>query len=176
MTAVVMGCLMMWKTWPSMGMRPTVLSATTDMTVEQRLASLESRVYSLEKKAGGVKSKSTNYKENFLNLSGGSMRGSEWVKIPSTEFWFDSGFYGEVVEATWQGWVDNGYGYVRLYDASNHRVVDGSEVLVNSSEKASFYSKPLSIWRGMNQYWLEAKSPINETVTVSGPRIRLMVR
>lgn len=176
MTAVVMGCLMMWRGWSSFsGFKPAVLSATSDLTIEDRIVSLERRVAALEKKTTTAKSKATA-SESFVQLAGGTAFGGEWIKIPGSEFWFDASFYSGLSEVTWQGWVDNGFGYVRLYDNSNHRAVDGSEVLVNSTGKASFYSTALSIWRGQNQYYVEVKSPIGSSVTVSSPRLKLVVK
>ena len=151
-----------------------VLAAKTTLTTEDRVTSLERRVAALEKYTGMVKSASSGVlKENFISLLGGSLSASEWTKIPGTDFTFDQSLYGNTVTVSWQGWMDNGYGYVRIYDNTNHRAVDGSEVMVTSGEKSSFYSKNLSIWRGQNQYWIEAKSIAGEVV-ISSPRLKVL--
>jgi hypothetical protein len=153
-----------------------VLSATTTLTTEGRVSALERRVANLEKYTGMVKtSSSAMAKENFVSLSGGSIFANDWTKVPGTDFTFDQSLYGNVTEVSWQGWIDSGNGSLRLYDNTNHRAVDGSEVTVSSGGKASFYSKPLSIWRGQNQYWIEAKS-IGAEVILSLPRLKVVTR
>jgi len=47
-------------------------------------------------------------------------------------------------------------------------------VAVSASGKASFYSQPLVIWRGQNQYYLQIKNVNLVTVTVSSPRLRII--
>jgi len=151
-----------------------VLGETT--SADSRIASLEKRVYQLEKITGLIKSKSatTAIKESFVSLSGGSAEGYDWTKLSGSDFTFDLSLYGNA-NVTWEGWMDNGLGSVRLYDDTNHRAVDGSEVMVVSGKKSSFYSKPLSIWRGQNQYHLEIKS-LSGQVTVTQPRLKILVK
>ena len=155
---------------------PEVLAASTTRTLEERVASLESRVLVLERNTGLIKPKTTGkLKEQFVTLSGGSVNASDWTKISGTDFAFDAVLYGSSVEVSWQGWIENGKGSVRLYDSTNHRAVDSSELSVDSGVRSSFYSKPISIWRGQNQYYLEGKNPWGE-MTVSGPRLRIVTR
>lgn len=152
-----------------------VLGETTG-TVESRIASLERRVYTLEKTTGLIKTKGVAgvAKESSVALNGGSAESYDWMKLPGTDFTFDVSLYGNAT-VTWEGWMDNGLGSVRLYDDTNHRAVDGSEVMVLSGVKSSFYSKPLSIWRGQNQYHLEIKS-LSGQVAVSTPRLKIVVK
>lgn len=169
------------------------VSAQTDCDLDclgDKVAALTRRVAALEKSIGigGVSSKkaaapatkkaptlqSGQAKESFLQIAGGSAVGGDWTKLPGTDFWFDQSLYGEVTSVTWQGWVDNGSGQVRLYDATNNRGVDGSEAAVNASGKASFYSQPLAIWRGQNQYYVQIKNVNLVTVVVSSPRLRIV--
>ncbi len=115
-----------------------------------------------------------------VDLSGGSAKGGDWVRIGGSEKWMDTSLYGELVSATWQGWIEvkdgNGVAYARIYDATNNRAVDGSLVSNASGGKASFYSENLSIWRGQNQYYIEVKSSTGYEVTVEGTKIKLEVR
>lgn len=155
---------------------PNVLAATTTRTLEERVASLESRVLTLERNTGLIKQKTTGkLKEQFVTLSGGSLVASDWTKISGTDFTFDSSLYGGSVEVSWQGWIENGKGSVRLYDSTNHRVVDNSELVVDSGVRSSFYSKPISIWRGQNQYYIEGKNPWGE-MNISEPRLKIVTR
>lgn len=155
--------------------KEAVLAATTTKTLEERVASLESRVYSLEKNAGLVgttASKKTT--ESFVSLSGGDVSGYEWSKISGTDFTLDTSLYGKTVEVSWQGWL-SGAGSVRVYDSTNHRAVDYSEFASTSSSKVSFYSKVMSIWRGQNQYYIEGKTT-GGTTTLSTPRLKIVVK
>lgn len=161
------------------------VSAQTDCDLDclgDKVTALTRRVAALEKSVGigGVSPKKAaapttkKAKEAFLAIAGGSAVGGDWTKLSGTDFWFDQSLYGEVTSVTWQGWVDNGSGQVRLYDATNNRGVDGSEAVVNASGKASFYSQPLAIWRGQNQYYIQIKNVNLTAVTISSPRLRIL--
>ena len=119
--------------------------------------------------------------EKFVRLSGGEAQGSGWIRLGETVFWLDAALHGELVTASWQGWLKSSGGgldgWVRLYDASNGRVVDGSETRVTGSTKTSFYSNNIAIWRGQNQYYIEIKdNEGGDRLTISEPRLRLLVR
>lgn len=137
-----------------------VLAASTTKTLEERVASLENRIFVLERNTGLVKPKST---------------GNTWQKISGSDFTLDTSLYGSSVEVFWEGWLDNGKGSVRIYDDTNHRVVDNSELSIDSGVRSSFYSKSLSIWRGQNDYYLEGRNPWGEMV-LSSPRLRVVAR
>ncbi len=100
----------------------------------------------------------------------------DWSKVEGSEVWFDQSLYGSVSGVTWQGWMDNGTGRARLYDETNGRGVDGSEVGVMANGKASFYSAPMAIWRGQNKYYIQVKSETGGAVTISGARMRIVTR
>ncbi|HOX95837.1 MAG TPA: hypothetical protein PLI45_00430 [Candidatus Woesebacteria bacterium] len=150
-----------------------VLAATTTKTLEERVASLESRVYLLEKSAGLIATK-TKASETFVSLVGGDINSADWSKIPGTDFTLDTALYGKTVEVSWQGWF-KGVGSVRLYDSTNHRAVDFSEFLSTTDGSKSFYSKVMSIWRGQNQYYIEGKTT-DGTVTLSSPRLKIVAK
>jgi len=118
-------------------------------------------------------------KTEEVNLAGGTTKGSGWLRVTGTTI-IDTALYGELVSATWQGWVDNvsasGKVRVRLYDLTNARVVDGSEVEVNTQGRASFFSAPLSIWRGQNEYVIEILADSGGEVEVSGALMKLSVK
>ncbi|MEK7525375.1 MAG: hypothetical protein AAB548_03330 [Patescibacteria group bacterium] len=166
------------------GLSRQKVSASTDCDLDclaDKIAALTRRVAALEKAVGiggaGAKKTTAAAKRattSFLAISGGSGVGGDWTKVEGTDYWFDQNLYGNVTTVTWEGWVDNGQSQVRLYDATNNRGVDGSEVNVNSSGKASFYSQPLAIWRGQNKYYVQIKNINLVTVTISSPRLRII--
>jgi hypothetical protein len=119
--------------------------------------------------------------EKFVRVSGGEGQGEGWMRLGETVFWLDTALYGELVEASWQGWLTSSGGsldgWVRLFDASNGRAVDGSETRVTGLSKTSFYSSNIALWRGQNQYYIEVKDlGGGDKLTISEPRVRLMVR
>ena len=147
--------------------------------LSDKIAALTRRVIALEKLAGlGTKATKTTAgtKENFMNFPGGSAAGTDWTKIEGTNFWFDQSLYGNVAYVTYSGWVENGDGSVRLFDKTNGRGVDGSEVTILANGRASFYSGNLAIWRGQNEYYLQVKSATGGTVTVSGVRLKIVTQ
>ncbi|MBI2326661.1 hypothetical protein HYU91_04725 [Candidatus Collierbacteria bacterium] len=163
----------------------SVVNAQTGCDVDclsEKVAALTKRVVTLERRSGvgGTSKTTTNaksvVKESFKEIGGGSAAGGDWTKVEGSDFTFDQSLYSVIDKVTWQGWVDNGSGQVRLYDATNNRGVDGSEVAVSASGKASFYSQPLAIWRGQNQYYIQIKNVNLVTVTVSSPRLRIVTK
>jgi len=144
-----------------------------------KIAVLTRRVTALERSlgvGGGPKftTKAGTTKENFKDIGGGTASGIDWTRVSGTDFSFDQTLYGNIDNVTWQGWMENGTGSVRLFDSTNGRGVDGSETTLSSSSRASFYSSALTIWRGQNQYYVQVKSATGGSVTVSGVRLRII--
>lgn len=114
-----------------------------------------------------------------VRLGDGSGSGSEWVNVGSGT-WINTSLYGQLESATWSGWAlipgGSGIARIRLYDATNNRVVDGSEVMIKDVSETSFYSGNLSIWRGQNQYFVQVKSESGESVGVKEATMKLTVR
>lgn len=159
-----------------------VLSETdSDPSLDERVGALEKRVGNLERKSAKTTTSSTGIKSvSYLRLLDGAAAGSEWSVISGSEFWLDLTLYGTSVTVTWEGWLrvqdSNGVAYARLYDTTNNRAVDFSEVNIDSREKASFFSKNLTIWRGQNQYRVEVKSSTGYTVNISEARLKITSR
>ncbi len=157
--------------------------AQTDCDIDclsDKVSALTRRVVALEKilGVGGVarSTKAGVAKENFKGIGGGMASGTDWAKVGGTDFSFDQTLYGNVDSVTWQGWLENGTGSVRLFDSTNGRGVDGSEMTLSSDSRASFYSAPLAIWRGQNQYYIQVKSATGGSVTISGARLRIITK
>jgi hypothetical protein len=154
-----------------------VLSAqTSSLTLEERVSRLESRVAVLE----GSKNNVSQKKQEFLkNIDGGGSASLGWSKVFGSDFVLDPSLYGNITQVTWQGWLEvkdgNGIGYARIYDVTNKRGVDGSEVRILSGVKSSFYSLPLSIWRGSNDYYIEVKSNTGYEVVITEPKIKIVI-
>lgn len=161
-----------------LGLSRQDVSAQTDCDVDclgEKVTALTRRVAMLEEKKQATKTtKTTTTKESFVRISDGNAIGIDWTKVEGSDFWFDQSLYGEVTTVTWQGWIENGSGQVRLYDDTNKRAVDGSEIKISADTRASFYSVPLSIWRGQNKYFVQVRSEIGSKVIVSSPRLKVL--
>lgn len=129
-------------------------------------------------KPGEAKKPAASHEESVA-LSGGESSSSDWVSV-GVGTYIDTALYGELVSATWSGVAEiiggSGAGRIRLYDATNSRMVDGSELMVKDTEKISFYSGNLSIWRGQNQYFIQIKSETGSQIKVSNAVMKLVVR
>lgn len=156
-----------------------VLGETT-VTVEERVAALERRVAVLEKRSGTTAKKGTTEQISFFRLTDGSATGIDWTPVTGSEFWLSQELYGNVKQISWEGWLSvtdgNGVAMARLYDITNNRAVDFSEVRVGGGTKASFYSQALAIWRGQNQYRIEVKSSTGYAVAISEARLRIVTQ
>jgi|WetSurMetagenome_2_1015567.scaffolds.fasta_scaffold78875_4 hypothetical protein len=172
-----------WGGWEVYGLtsgrKPSVLSATITAlptkSLEQRVGALESRVAALEKNAGTSATGTTKSTETYVALTGGTISDTNWTKIAGSDFTLDTALYGKTVTVTWQGVIDGGAGSVRLYDVTNHRAVDYSDFTTTVGQNTSFYSKTVSIWRGQNQYYIEAKSAAG-SITVSSPSLKIVAK
>jgi len=156
---------------------PRVLSAETELTLEGRVTSLETRVAALERPAGVTP---VGKREEFFKSMGeGSGAWLDWVKVSGSDFDLDPSLYGNITEVSWQGWLEvkdgNGVGFARIYDSTNKRGVDGSEIRILSGVKSSFYSQPMSIWRGINSYYVQVKSSSGYQVSITGPKLKIVV-
>lgn len=158
-----------------------VVRAQSDCDIDclnEKIVALTKRVVALERITTGNKTASARSvsKESFKEINGGINTGSDWTKVDGSDFWFDQSLYGNVAVVTWQGWIENGKGSVRLYDATNGRGVDGSEMTLNANGRASFYSGNLAIWRGQNQYYIQVKNSTLEQVNVTGARLKIVTK
>jgi hypothetical protein len=123
----------------------SVLSLSTTKTLEERVSSLEARVYTLEKKTGVVSAGTKKTTESFIAVAGGDFSSNDWSKITGTDFTLDTSLYGSNVEVSWQGWLNGESGSIRLYDATNHRVVDFSEVKYVGDGKKSYFDENMKL-------------------------------
>lgn len=120
-------------------------------------------------------------RDYLVRVPDASVMASAWTQAASTSTTMDVYLYGSTLVASrWEGWLElvggSGKGYARLYDLTNHRVVDGSEVTVTGSARASFYSGNLSLWRGQNQYVVEMRTDSGSEIKISGAQIKLVMK
>lgn len=91
----------------------------------------------------------------------GSISSATWTDIVPSEFYFDQTNYPGVKEVRFEVnllSLNNDLAFVRLYDATNKRAVDFSDLQTTSSTFTRVESSPLVIWQGNNKYNLQLRS------------------
>lgn len=99
-------------------------------------------------------------------ISSGSTTNMDWTDITPSDFYFDLADYPGAKAVRWEASIRalHGSGMVsaRLYDFTNKRGVDFSELETQSASFVLIRSSDLKIWRGNNLYRVQMKS-INGT-------------
>lgn len=111
--------------------------------------------------------------------SSGSTSNMVWSDIPGTDFYFDLADYSSAKSVRWeaslQSYVSSDPVYARLYDVTNKRGVDGSDLTTRSSSFEYIRSSDLTIWRGNNLYRIQARGSSGNTVNISAPRLKIIL-
>jgi len=159
--------------------------------LEEKIASLAARLLVIEeseKGAGGVEkvverepipeARAKTEEISYIPVpNGDGVAGTEWVEMSGSGFVFDKANYSGYKKAYFEGNLrvlnGNGTGRIRLWDKTNSRAVDGSEI---STDKGSWEWKEsgqLTIWNGKNEYVVQGRSDTGYRVDGSGLRIRV---
>ncbi|MFC1600458.1 hypothetical protein ACFL25_00025 [Patescibacteria group bacterium] len=108
----------------------------------------------------------------------GETENTDWTDIVGTDFYLSTTDYPGLVsvyfEANMRLENGNGEAFVRLYDATNSRGVDGSELTTQSQSSVFVSNGPLSIWSGNNQYRIQAKSLTADTTYFESGRLKII--
>jgi hypothetical protein len=65
--------------------------------------------------------------------------------------------------------------WARIYDVTNNRAVDGSELSTTSGTSLILRSSDLVIWRGNNLYRVQAKSSSGNPAYLDAPRLKIIL-
>jgi hypothetical protein len=108
----------------------------------------------------------------------GSTTNTQWTDVAGSEFYLNisdfSGFKEAYLEVNMKLFNGNGAAYARLYDITNSRAVDGSEVTTTSQTSTAVTSGKISIWRGNNKYRLQVKSLTSDTTVIESARMKII--
>lgn len=108
----------------------------------------------------------------------GSTTNTQWTDVAGSEFYLNisdfSGFKEAYLEVNMKLFNGNGAAYARLYDITNSRAVDGSEVTTTSQTSTAVTSGKISIWRGNNKYKLQVKSLTSDTTVIESARMKII--
>jgi hypothetical protein len=95
-------------------------------------------------------------------LSSGSSTKMEWETYVPSDFYFDLSDYPGAKSVQFIAYLKatdgSGKAFARLYDASNNRAVDYSDLQSFSQTYELVVSSPLTVWRGNNLYRIQLKS------------------
>jgi len=119
-------------------------------------------------------------KVSYITIgSTGSTSSTSWADISGTDFYFDLGDYPSAKAVRWevslQSYLSSDPAYVRLYDVTNKRAIDGSELTTRSSSFEYLQSGNLTIWRGNNLYRIQAKGSSGNVVNFTSPRLKIIL-
>jgi len=114
----------------------------------------------------------------YVTIGGSSLTNStSWVDIPGTDFYFDLSDYPTATGVRWEislrSYLAGNKVYARLYDVTNKRAVDYSELWSDSGISELKRSPDLSIWRYNNLYRVQGKSSAGCDAYLDSPRLRI---
>ena len=110
-------------------------------------------------------------------ISEATTNNTSWTDILSSRFFFNLADYQGAKEVRLIVNLQAEHGsapvFVRLYDQSNNRGVDYSDLSTQSGEYAWLESSPLSIWNGNNLYNIQLKSANGTLVLVKEAKLKI---
>lgn len=158
---------------------PSVCLKEMQQIVKEEVASLPSPA-----KTQVVTMQNLNYtpslKISYIAINGsGSTTSVSWADVPGTDFYFNLTDYPGVKSIRWelnlQSYLSTDPAYIRLYDVTNKRGVDGSDQMTKSSSYDYIRSSDLSIWRGNNLYRIQIKGSSGNTVNFTSARLMVIL-
>jgi len=114
-----------------------------------------------------IPQKSTSANSIYIPLATeGASTSTVFTDVVPSEFYFDLSDYPGAREVRLQAYLlssNNDLVYARLYDNTNKRGVDNSDLQTQTSSFTRVESGPMSIWRGNNKYTIQLRS-VNGTL------------
>lgn len=110
-------------------------------------------------------------------ITGGSVASVSWTDIIPSEFYFDLSNYPGVKEVRFEVYllsVNNDQVSARLYDVTNKRGVDYSDLHTINSSFTRLESSKLTIWQGNNKYTLQLRSVNGTGAQLKDARLKII--
>ena len=107
----------------------------------------------------------------------GTVASASWTNVVPSEFYFDQTNYPGVKEVRFEVnllSLNNDLAFVRIYDATNKRAVDFSDLQTTSSTFTRIESSPLVIWRGNNKYTIQLRSVNGTQAQLKDARLKIL--
>lgn len=102
----------------------------------------------------------------------------DWTDIVPSDFYFDLTDYPGAKSVRFQAYLKALHGagrvYVHLYDDTNKRAVDYSDLSTQSPNYELLTSSPLAIWRGNNLYRVQLRSINGTEVFLQEARLKVL--
>lgn len=122
-----------------------------------------------------AKTKSVNY----MPIPGaGNTLETSWTVIEGSDFYLSKVDYPGITEVYFEANMKlkngNGKGYLRVYDVTNSRAVDGSEIETSSQTSEFVSSGMISLWEGYNHYIIQARSLTADTTYFESGRLKII--
>jgi len=107
----------------------------------------------------------------------GSVVSNSWTDVLPSEFYFNLADYSGAKEVRFLAYLsssNNDPGFARIYDTTNKRGVDFSDLLFFKSDYSLVESSPLVIWRGNNQYTVQLRSANGTKVSIKDAKLKII--
>lgn len=112
-------------------------------------------------------------------ISSATTTQADWTDISSSDFYFNLTDYTGVKEVQWEASLKSFLAYntvsARLYDVTNKRAVDFSQLETQSAAFDFLRSPNISIWRGNNLYRVQMKTPSGSLATLGQARLKIIL-
>lgn len=109
-------------------------------------------------------------------ITDGSVSSVDWKEVLPSEFYFDLANYPSAKEFRFEAYLSSANddrGFARLYDVTNKRGVDFSDLSFNKSEFIRIESSAIKIWSGNNKYTLQLRSVNGTKVQIKEAKLKI---
>jgi hypothetical protein len=122
---------------------------------------------------------SSNLKVLYVPIgTTGATINTDWTDIGGTDFYFNLTDYPGVKSVRWELSLQtdsaNNNVYARLYDVTNKRGVDNSQLSTSLAAYEFLRSGDLTIWNGNNLYRIQIKGLNGNTVNFLNPKLKIV--
>lgn len=121
---------------------------------------------------------STQSKVLYIPLvTSGSVSSVTWVDILPSEFYFDQANYPGTKEIRFEAYLlslNNDLVSARLYDVTNKRGVDFSDLQTSASSFTRVESSAVKIWQGNNKYTVQLRSVNGTQAQLKDAKLKIM--
>jgi len=110
-------------------------------------------------------------------ITSGTVASASWTDVVPSEFYFDLVDYPNVKEVRFEAYLlssNNDMVYGRIYDQTNKRGVDFSDIQTNSSTFTREESSKITIWRGNNKYTVQLRSVNATLVQIKDAKLKVI--
>lgn len=113
----------------------------------------------------------------FPLVTDGTVTSINWTDIVPSEFYFDLENYPNAKEVRFEAYLlslNNDLVTARLYDQTNKRAVDFSDLQTKESTFTRAESSGISIWQGNNKYTVQLRSVNGTQVQLKDAKIKII--